>query len=122
RSRRSDERSVERRHHQPGELMIPFPNTGSGAPAPDPEDDIAQGVIRITINGSAKVLPTLKIGPFEEQFLPKLAGAQSLFAEDRNFADLVKLGTDALIDLLVAYDTSGALGGKEWLRANADHN
>lgn len=103
--------------------MIPFPSA-SGAPAPDAESDIAAGIIRLTINGTDRILPTLKIGPFQDDFLPKQwPKVQSMFSEDRTDpAELLKLGTDTLLDLIVAYDASGALGGRDWLRNNADHN
>ena len=87
-----------------------------------PEADVASGVIRITINGQEKVLPTLKIGPFEDEWLPAQTEViKRLFEEDREPAELFKIGMGSLIDAIVAYDTTGALGGREWLRANADH-
>ena len=89
-----------------------------------PEADVASGVIHVTINGQRKTLPTLKIGPFEDEFLPgQWEKLQASFEQDHeNLADLFKLGTSTLLDIIVAYDTSGALGGREWLRANADHS
>ena len=88
-----------------------------------PEADVASGVIRITINGTERVMPTLKIGPFEDEWLPSQKDMiQGLFEADREPADLFKLGMSTLLDAIVAYDKTGALGGRDWLRNNADHN
>lgn len=92
-------------------------------PLPAPEADVASGVIHITINGQAKTLPTLKIGPFEDDWLPAQGEAiRAMFEADREPAELFKIGMGTLLDAVVAYDTTGALGGREWLRANADHS
>lgn len=87
-----------------------------------PEADVASGVIHVTIGGEQRVLPTLKIGPFEDEWLPKQGQAISaLFNEDLEVTDLVKRGIGALVDAIVAYDVTGALGGRDYLRAKADH-
>lgn len=96
--------------------MIQFPKAS--------EADIATGVIRVTVGGEPRNLPTLKIGPFEDEWLPKQGQAlAALFSDetDRTMADIVRIGIGTLLDAIVAYDTSSALGGREYLRANADH-
>lgn len=88
-----------------------------------PEADVASGVIRITINGTERVMPTLKIGPFEDEWLPSQKDTvKQLFEANREPADLFTLGMSTLLDAIVAYDRTGALGGRDWLRQNADHN
>lgn len=96
--------------------MIQFPNA--------PEADVASGVIHVTVGGQPKSLPTLKIGPFEDEWLPAQGAAISaLFSDenDRPVQELVRLGINTIVDAVVAYDTTGVLGGREFLRKNADH-
>ena len=96
--------------------MIQFPQS------PANEADVASGVIRVTVGGQAKTLPTLKIGPFEDEWLPKQGAALAgLFEKDLPVQDLVRSGIGTLLDAVVAYDTTNALGGREFLRSNADH-
>jgi hypothetical protein len=87
-------------------------------------EDKAAGILRIGMGGTVKAVPTLKAGHIEEW-------GRLLASEDPNakvpsewtVADVGSLAGESatrLIDLCVAYDRTGALGGREWLGENAD--
>lgn len=96
--------------------MLQFPNA--------PESHVASGVIHVTVGGQPRSMPTLKIGPFEDEWLPKYVGVVSgIFEgeEDRTVGEWIKVGVSTLLDAIVDYDKTGALGGRDYLRNNADH-
>jgi hypothetical protein len=89
-------------------------------------EDLALGVLRIPLGDTLKVMPTLKA-----RWLPEWA---ALFARPKGEPKALDEWTTAdadeallsaktvgrVIDLIVAYDRTGALGGREWLEENAD--
>lgn len=91
-------------------------------------EDVLAGVLRVPVGGVEKLVPTLKIravrawqavvaekvGP-----IPALLGNQSAGTVEGMFT-FTGLAIEAILDLVVAYDSTGALGGREWLEANAD--
>lgn len=97
------------------------------------QEELAGGFIRVVVGGSTRNLPTLKIRAEREW---KLLLAQTLgeaqvgldFEEIRKGGDaayqamapLANLATDLSVDLLLAYDKGGVLGGREFLEENAD--
>jgi hypothetical protein len=87
-------------------------------------EDIAAGVLRIAVGGSVREVPTLKLrwisgwaALFDAgEAEPKALGEWTMHDTTVFGADTVK----QMLDLVVAYDRTGALGGREWLEENAD--
>lgn len=88
------------------------------------KEDVAAGLLRIAIAGSIREVPTLKakwVGAWtalfaEEVQEPKAIGGWTV-------ADAMQFSSRSvaqLLDLVVAYDRTVALGGREWLEENAD--
>lgn len=90
------------------------------------EADRASGILRITVGTTAKKVPTLPISAsatWIEGLGSALAGRAEALAKDQSVESLMGLGAfahEALLDAIVAYDRTGALGGREWLTENAD--
>lgn len=96
-------------------------------------EEVAGGFIRVQVGKDIRSLPTLKIRAerlWREQFVGTLAktgidvdldamkkGGDEAFAA---MAPLANLATDKMIEQIVAYDTSAALGGLEYLETNLD--
>ena len=91
----------------------------------DSEEDILAGIMRVRIGGVEKALPTLKLRKaraWKEQVGEVLGTSLDGF-ELNGSADLAGLALvagDRMLDLVLAYDETGALGGREWLEDNAD--
>lgn len=97
------------------------------------QEELAAGFIKVVLGGSPRNLPTLKIRAEREW---KLALAKTLGDAELNLdftalqqggdaaymalAPLANLATDLSIDLLLAYDVGGALGGREYIEEHAD--
>jgi hypothetical protein len=89
------------------------------------EEDLVLGILRITVGeGIVKMVPTLKVNYIEEW--AKLLVSEGDSAKplgEWSMADVAALtgrSVQKLLDLVVAYDRTGALGGREWLGENAD--
>ena len=99
-------------------------------------DEIAGGYINAQVGATVKELPTLKIRAARawrtavvEAFGSISATTLSLDVEALRekgiagalgLAPLAQLGSDRILDLVVAYDPGGVLGGRDWLEAHAD--
>ena len=89
------------------------------------EEEVVAGLLRIEVGDAVKVIPTLKaryVGEWMQRFAPA-AGASTKPLGEWSDADVLALpsgNVDKLIDLMVAYDRTGGLGGREWLAENAD--
>jgi hypothetical protein len=86
-------------------------------------EQVLSGLLEIQVGGTAKVVPTLKIAQIPEWV--KLLDAQTPSAPasadpSQGFSLIAQVTTDGLLDLIVAYDRTAALGGREWLVNNAD--
>lgn len=85
-------------------------------------EDVATGVLRIAVGGTVKAVPTLKLKQIPEWTLALDACTPS--RSDRplgeGFTIALETATTALLDLILAYDRTGALGGREWLEEHAD--
>lgn len=98
---------------------IPFPLSERS------DEQIASATITVAMGGQVRRLPVLAIDPNEqwtEAFTAAISKQLAGVAGIETLADVsAALGrsTDVLIDLLVAYDQSGVLGGREWMRAHA---
>ena len=89
------------------------------------EQDAVTGVLRIRVGGSVRLLRTLKARWVEDWirlFTASGRGEPKPFGEwdERDVAELGAGTVGRTVDLLVAYDREGALGGREWLLDNAD--
>ena len=90
-------------------------------------EDVLAGVLRIAVGGVEKIVPTLPIAPTRE-WQAQLGKDPSGFSvpdndDDwtrANVAEFAGLALDKIMDMVVAYDRTGALGGREWLEQNAD--
>jgi hypothetical protein len=92
-------------------------------------EDVAAGILRIAVGGTVREVPTLKakyVGAWAERVLLLDDAGRAVKIkplEEWTAADVAQLAGPALdrvIDLIVAYDRTGALGGREWLEENAD--
>ena len=94
------------------------------APRPEPEA-LAASPIAVVLGGRERLLPPLSIRRNREwkRALAEAVGeAWVALGEANDFgviAGLVAGLTDEMIDLLIAYDLSGALGGREWIEEHA---
>ena len=89
-------------------------------------EDVLAGILRIPVGGVEKQIPTLPIKASREWqslLADKLGGFGMALASDQSLASIsafASLSLDTILDLVVAYDRTGALGGREWLEENAD--
>ena len=92
-------------------------------------EDVAAGILRIAVGGTVREVPTLKakyVGAWAELVLLTDQDGNATRIkpfEEWTALDVARLAGPALsrvIDLIVAYDRTGALGGREWLEENAD--
>ena len=89
-------------------------------------EDVLAGVLRIAVGGVEKIVPTLPIRATREWQAQVAAGPGAFAPADDNdwtpedAFDFTRLTLDAILDIVVAYDRTGALGGREWLEENAD--
>ena len=90
-------------------------------------EDVLAGVLRIAVGGVEKIVPTLPLRATRE-WQALIAERPSGFSVSasvddwtpENVSEFTGLTLDFILDLVVAYDRSGALGGREWLEENAD--
>jgi hypothetical protein len=92
-----------------------------------PSEDVAAGVLRVTIDGHEKVLPLLRIRAEREW----KAGLREIFSrklpdidEDKpvgveRIGEFSNLTVDAILDVVTSYDRGNALGGREFLEEHA---
>jgi hypothetical protein len=87
------------------------------------EEEVASGLLQVPIGGVVKTMPTLSI-----KYIPewaKLLDAvtpSGIVTPDpaEGFSLIAAVTLTALLDLVVAYDRTGALGGREWIEEHAD--
>lgn len=93
-----------------------------------PDGEVVAGTLRVRLGGYPKTLPELNIEDNEAWQGKLVVGLASVLKTMDAIKDwdqavrLVSRSTPLMIDLLVAYDKSGVLGGKEWIRANATNS
>jgi len=90
-----------------------------------PDDQVAGGFIPVSVGGQSKNLPELKRhrnrewkALFQQTVGDTLAKSHAL-TDMEDVVQLIAGSSDVQLDLLIAYDESGALGGREWLDTNA---
>ena len=90
-----------------------------------PDEQVAGGFIALSLGGQPKRLPELKRHrnrEWTDLFNRTVTETLGKAGELKDVEDLVQMLTgsmDVMLDLLVAYDESGALGGREWIDHNA---
>lgn len=87
------------------------------------QEDVATGVLRISVGGIVKAMPTLPIKYIPEWAAvldAKTPSAPKSVDPSQGFALVARITLAGLLDLVVAYDRTGALGGREWLEEHAD--
>jgi len=93
------------------------------------EFDYVPAHFRFVHDGEERILPALegeKLGRWHARYAgDKMAGLDAMMeaAEAGNLPSLLEahsMTMDAMVDALVAYDATGALGGKEWLEEHLD--
>ena len=89
-------------------------------------EDILAGVLRINVGGIEKRVPTLPMNAsaeWQEALGAQLGGFARNLSTDQSADSLIgfaRFTQQAILDAVVAYDRSGALGGREWLAEHAD--
>lgn len=97
---------------------------------------MAGGYISARVGATVKELPTLKIRAaraWRQEFLAAAASVGSTtltldlkaivekaVASAEGFGPLAQIGSDRILDLVVAYDVGGVLGTRDWLESEAD--
>ncbi len=89
-----------------------------------PDEEVAGGYISATLGGQAKSLPVLSVAQnrtWKSQFDTTVTqiGAS---AESDDFDEIVRALSDSIekmLDLLIAYDQTSSLGGREWIDQHA---
>jgi len=91
------------------------------------DEDVLAGILRIAVGGVEKLVPTLPAGPTRTWLATLGAGPDgfSVPVSDDDWttnavAEFSGLAIDSVLKMMVAYDRTGALGGREWLEENAD--
>lgn len=90
-----------------------------------PESEAAGGFIPVSVGGQTRHLPELKRHrnrEWKERFQQTVTDTLDKSRALDDLEDVVQLiagSSDVQLDLLVAYDESGALGGREWLDTHA---
>jgi hypothetical protein len=90
-------------------------------------EDVLAGVLRIAVGGVEKIVPTLPLRATRE-WQARISTGPTGFTVPVSEADwsattvaeFSGMTLDTILDLVVAYDRTGALGGREWLEENAD--
>ena len=90
-------------------------------------EDVLAGVLRIAVGGVEKTVPTLSLRAsrdWQNALGKRPSGFSVAPANDdwtlANVSEFSNIAIDTLLDIVVAYDRTGALGGREWLEENAD--
>ena len=89
-----------------------------------PDEEVAGGYISVTLGAQAKRLPVLPIvrnREWKRQF-DAMVAELGMNTESDDFEEVVRALSDSIekmLDLLIAYDETGALGGKEWIERHA---
>lgn len=85
-------------------------------------EEVVSGLLRISVGGTTKEVPTLPIKYVADwaRLLDALTPTEPAADPREGFTLIARVTVDGLLDLVVAYDRTGALGGREWLQEHAD--
>ena len=86
------------------------------------EEEVLSGLLQVSVGGIVKAMPTLPIKYVAEwaQLLDALTPSTAEIDPREGFTLIARVTLAGLLDLVVAYDRTGALGGREWLEEHAD--
>jgi hypothetical protein len=86
------------------------------------EEEVLSGLLQVSVGGIVKPMPTLPIKYVPEwaQLLDALTPTEPSGDPREGFTLIARVTLAGLLDLVVAYDRTGALGGREWLEEHAD--
>jgi hypothetical protein len=94
---------------------------------PRSPEDVLSGVLRIAVGGVEKTVPTLPIKAtrdWQASLGTGPAGFVMPVTDDdwtaATVADFAGLSLDTVLDIVVSYDRTNALGGRDWLEEHAD--
>jgi hypothetical protein len=85
-------------------------------------EEIVSGLLQVSVGGTVKPVPTLPIKYVAEwaKLLDALTPSTPAADPREGFTLIARVTTAGLLDLVLAYDRTGALGGREWLEEHAD--
>jgi hypothetical protein len=89
------------------------------------EEEVLAGLLTVTVGGIEKSMPTLPIRDAREwrkRLAAEVGPIAGLKIDANDWAGMpgkLDLAEDTMLDLIVAYDRTGALGGREWLEEHA---
>lgn len=88
------------------------------------EEDAVAGVLQVRIGGRLRIVPVLKrkwSREWKEQAARRISATDIPDTADVSefFTTLMGVADETILDLVVAYDRSATLGGREWLDENA---
>ena len=86
-------------------------------------EDVATGILRVSVGSAVRERPTLKAKYIAEWGSLLGASGDGKALGDWTMQDVAGLAGQTvgrLLDLVVAYDRTAALGGREWLEEHAD--
>ena len=87
------------------------------------EEDVATGVLRISVGGAVRTVPTLKakwVPDWLRMLVPAVAGKGLTEWTQEDVQALSSSSVTRMLDLIDVYDRTAALGGRAWLEENAD--
>lgn len=86
------------------------------------DEEAVRGFLRLTLNGVDYRLPALLYGPgldWVEMLDRKLDEVATASLSEQGVHGLAKLSVEVAVDLIAAYDVTGALGGPDQIRARS---
>lgn len=85
-------------------------------------EEVLSGFLPIQVGGTVRAVPTLKLKYIPEwtRLLDGYTPSASARPASDGFTIAAETETTTLLDLIVAYDKTDALGGREWLEEHAD--
>ena len=89
------------------------------------EEEVLAGLLTVTVGGIEKSMPTLPIRDardWRKRLAAEVAPIAGLQIDANDWAGMpakLQLAEDTMLELIVAYDRTGALGGREWLEEHA---
>lgn len=97
----------------------------SDQPAKRSEEEIVAGLLTVTLGGThrkpLRVLTMREARVWKLSLVGKLGGEIGSLdlASTKDVGPLIEAASDRILDLVVAYDVDGTLGGREWLEDHA---
>ena len=89
------------------------------------EEEVLAGLLTVTVGGVERSMPTLPIRDardWRKRLAAEVAPIAGLQIDANDWAGMpekLQLAEDTMLELIVAYDRTGALGGREWLEEHA---